>query len=266
MPEKNEIETLQLLIAAAQQPKIVSDGGAPFVFTPPGHQLISVESFLQLPTRKRGFPTFTRAQSFTEYVNEQKTADSRLYVTGPTQLQAILNHHGADKPGWKDHVAMFNLTQTPEWVLWKSKNMQAMSQRDFAQFIEDNRDDIAKPTGAELLDMIRTVRASQNLEITGEIDEKGDTKAQGFVVAMKTKTGTKQELELPSEFELRIAPYEGDASIIVKARLRLELCAPRLTLRYELVRVQQTERESLENIVASVADEIEMEAWYGSPS
>lgn len=267
MLDKNEAETIQSLLERAQNPIVAGPSARPVVILPPNHSVALLEHLLARPSRKTGSAIFTRAASFCEYVNEQRSEDARLYVTDPITLVAVLNHHACEssEAGWQDHRATLKLTKTQEWLTWNGSNLGRKNQRDFAQFIEDNSDDIVQPKGAELLDLVRTIKASQNLECTGDIDERGAQTGASFVLITKTKTGAKGELELPSEFILAIAPYEGCNKIPIKTKLRMEICSPRLTLWYELVKAQKAEKEALENIVAGVEKDTEMTAWYGTP-
>lgn len=267
MPQQEDIDVLRLLIEKSQQPIIPGISGKPFTLVPEGCRIEGIESYLRYPTRKTGTPIFTRADSFVAYVNDQKTPASRLYVVSPTSVRAILDHHvaGGDQAGWGQHVAVFSLTQTPEWTTWKGSNQKQMDQRTFAQFIDDNSEDISGMTGASLLELIRTLKASQKLEITGEVDEKNDVTGTSFTLAAVTKAGVKDGVELPGEFALAISPYEGGEKIGVRVRLRIEIKAPRFTLSYDLVKIQKVEREALEAIVAGVSKAVEMEAWFGTP-
>lgn len=267
MPQQEDIDVLRKLIERVQQPIIPGISGRPFTFVPEGSRIEGLESYLRYPTRKIGTPSFTRADSFTAYVNDHKTPASRLYVVSQAAVKVIIDHHVAsgDQAGWGQHVAHFSLTQTPEWTTWKTSNGKQMDQRTFAQFIDDNSEDIIGMDGASLLELIRTLKASQKLEITGEVDEKNDVTGTSFTLAAVTKAGVKDGVELPGEFALSVSPYEGGGKIAVRVRLRIEIKAPKFTLSYDLVKIQRVEREALEAIVAGVAKEVEMDAWFGTP-
>lgn len=269
---ENDIPALQALIERSQEPITWADGGDPFVVVRSDSKIEVLSKLLGRPSRKIGAPQFTNAASFIDYVNEQKIPETRLYVTCPTNIVAIINHHepspnqeSVGRAGWGDNRASLTLTQTPEWALWKSKDRSSMSQRDFAQFIEDNADDIAAPTGASLLELIRTIKTSQQLELTGEMDEKNDARATSFVLAAKTKAGAKQEVDLPGEFVLSLSPYEGGRLIGVRARLRVQISAPRFTLNYEILNMARIERAALKDIAEAVAAGVELSAWFGTP-
>lgn len=266
MPEENQLQTLQKLMERTELPSTPGPNGRPFIILPDKYQVACVEHLLANPARKTGLPQFQRQQSFCQYVNDQKTEASRLYVPTATSILVVFNHHGTNsQAGWGDHKATLTLTHTQEWKTWAQFNNSKRVQRDFAQFIEDNSEDVATPTGAELLELIRTIKTSTNLECTGEIDDKGDTASGGFIIQTKTKAGAKQELELPGEFLLMIAPYEGSAKLPVLARLRIEACPPKLSLWYELLKVQKIEKKALEDIVAAIEVAVDMTAWFGQP-
>jgi len=267
MPQQEDIDVLRSLIERIQNPITPGISGRPYIVIPDEHKLENIEPYLRYPTRKTGDATFSRADSFISYINEQKTQASRLYVVSETKLKAVLDHHvpGGDQAGWGQHLALFILTQTPEWKTWTASNLKKMTQRDFATFIDDNSEDIASPHGGELLELIRTIKTSQQLELGGEIDERNDAKSASFVLVGNTKAGAKEEVELPAEFTLAISPYEGGEKLPVRARLRLEIAAPKFFLHYDLVKIQKIEREALEGIVKTVADAVEMEPWFGTP-
>src|SRR3990172_7311494 len=155
MPEENELQTLTDLINRAQTVQVTGPGGKPMVIVPSACHVVDVEKYAAVPSRRTGNPQFTRAGSFCGYVNDQKGVQSRLYVASALMLVAVLDHHDfkGGGPGWGQHRATLNLTQSPEWKTWLGKNQCAMSQRDFAQFIEDNSEDIMVPSGAELLEL-----------------------------------------------------------------------------------------------------------------
>lgn len=258
------LEKIENLVDRASDPKQIA-GHRPFVVIPANHTVQALDKLLENPTRKVGNPAFIKSTAFCEYVNEQKEESSRLYVTSPTQVLCVIDHHAASAAGWGQHRVTFNLTKTREWLLWNANDKVQKGQREFAQFIEDNMDDVCKPSGGELLDLIRTVKASQNLDCSGEIDEKGDTKSASFVIQTRTKAGAKSELDLPQEFTLLISPYEGGEKLFVKARLRLKIQEPKLLIWFELVKVEAMEKSALEDIVDSISEKIGLSPWYGTP-
>ena len=190
MPQQEDIDVLRSLIERIQNPITPGISGRPYIVIPDEHKLENIEPYLRYPTRKTGDATFSRADSFISYINEQKTQASRLYVVSETKLKAVLDHHvpGGDQAGWGQHLALFILTQTPEWKTWTASNLKKMTQ-----------------------------------------------------------------------------PYEGGEKLPVRARLRLEIAAPKFFLHYDLVKIQKIEREALEGIVKTVADAVEMEPWFGTP-
>lgn len=265
MTNETEIKALQNLIQQAQQARTAGEKGEYFLALPNDYKIQSLEALLKFPSRKKACPVFTRSASFCSYVKDHASDVSRLYVTASTQLVCVLNHHAKDNPDWQDHRAVFNLTHTEEWKLWTTNSGQRKSQRDFAQFIEDNSTSIVLPKGAELLDLIRTIKASQNLECTGDIDERGEAAGASFVMNAKNKAGAKQEVELPTQFLVGLSPYEGCDPIEITARLRLEMSGTKFLLQYDLLRANVVQKQALDMIVSDVEGKTDMDAWYGTP-
>ena len=265
---EDTIRELRNLIEHLQTPQTIGNG-SPFLIVANDHSIKSVEDTLLHPTRKKGHPVFTRSLSFCEYVLEQKGGAARLYVPNQTSLIVVLDHHESAQetsyPGWGQHRATLNLTKSPEWLTWSGANGQKRSQRDFSQFIEDNADEIETPGGAELLDLVRSIRASQNLECTGAITDRGEQSVSGFVLETKTKAGAKGELELPGEIGILVSVYEGGTANTIQARLRFEIVNAKLMLWFELVRVQRFEQKALEAVVKSVEEATDLTAWFGTP-
>lgn len=262
MPE--DFDKIEELVQRAQA--VRSDGTAPFVLVPDGTKLESLERFMNAPLRKKGRPTFIRYESFCQYVLEQRTDDSRLYVTSPTQFMCVLDHSSRNTPGWAQHVAILNLTMSPEWQTWKDQNKVRKSQRDFAQFIDDNATEISTPSGADLLELVRTLKMSQTLEITGNVDEDLNQKGASFVLETKTKAGAKGAIELPPAIVLGMSVYEGGIPGTISAAFRFQIQAPNLFLWYELFRPDRFERTALDDLAGAISKELEMEPWYGVPT
>lgn len=267
MPEKEDIEALEAVLKRAQDVRTTKDG-KPYLVIAHNDVIRDVEHLLPSPSRKIGNPQFIRSASFNGYVNEQKTLNSRLYVTALTTLVAVLDHHTEDPQGpqWGQHRATLTLKESPEYVLWKKSDKVGMSQRAFAQFIEDNSAEVQSPTGAELLDLVRHIKASQSYDCTGDIEEKPGNAGGTFVLSTKTKAGAKSELELPGEFGLGLSVYEGGFVAPIVARLRFEVKGEgKLTLWYELQKIQRFEQSALETIVSDIEKQTSLKAWYGTP-
>lgn len=262
--EKTELQELKEMFSRAQEVNYLR-GGKPLLILNNDQSAKDLEYLLNSPTVIRGKYTFTRQSSFIDYVNEHKSVGTRVYVPSALSFLAVINHASHGDPQWNNHTAELQLKQTAEWVTWKGANQRSMNQRDFAQFIEDNMKDVVNPVGAALLDLLRTIKLTQTLEIGGEVNERGDLTSQMFDIKAKNSAGAKMDVELPGNFTIAIAPYEDGAVLTIDCRLRFKIDPPKMTFSYEIRHIDKIEREAVDKIAANIKQAVQLPVWYGNP-
>lgn len=89
-------------------------------------------------------------------------------------IKAYLDYHHADDPRWLNHTAKVAFKNSHQFDRWKKVNNQQMNQEQFALFLDEVINDIAIPTGAEVLSF------AENLEATS---------TQVFKAAVKLASG-----------------------------------------------------------------------------
>lgn len=243
------------------------DGGASTV------RVLDLEPWATHPERRTGAVEFDEPASFVLYVNEFKSADeTRFYASlAEPRALAVLND---DRPGevdpptgaWRDHVAALRLVRTPEWDRWLTNDGEMMTQVEFAEFLEINMRDVIEPDAATLIEIARAFtvssdvqfRSAQNLA-TGETQFAYDEQHQA-------SAGGTKKVEVPKEFTLDIAPFQGTPKIHVTARLRYRLRGGALSLGYMLDNPNDIEGAGFRSIVESVGDEIGLPVLYGRPA
>lgn len=263
------VDTLAALVAGQGQIRTVENAD-PFIVVPGGYSVHVIPGTKLNPVRKVAQRKFTEIDSFIGYVQEQKLPETRIYVTSQTEVVAVIDHHqpseeSESKAGYGEHVAKLTLTHTPEWKTWTAKNAQKFGQREFSVFIEDNLDDISRPSGGDMLDLVRTFRATQNAEFNGVIGEKQGNSQLGFTQTTKTQAGVKGELEIPEDFDLLVAPYEGSTAHTIKCRLRFEINNGRLQLWYEIVKMERFLKACLTSIQQHIETDLGHKLWSGTP-
>lgn len=116
--------------------------------------------FAERPDRRSGTSHHTRLPSFIDHVNRFKTGDSAVFakddMTAP-KITAVLDYHEpvnftdgegnttldtVTVPSFCAHRTVYDFPLSPEWQSWMKTNGKAMTQADFAAFIEDNIGDI----------------------------------------------------------------------------------------------------------------------------
>lgn len=259
--QDTEIADLVRILQTTQAPVTIEEGARPLIVL--NGQAVSVEQFLSAPVRKTGEPKFGRCESFTRYVNEHKTDDSRIYVLSNTSILAVLDHHGATA-AWGQHRAYYNTTASLEWKAWTEKNKSWMTQKDFCEFIEDNGKDIS--SRADMLELVRTLQVNSTVDYNGwEAESDGRTALQ-YTKTVKARAGEKGAVELPPVFTITIAAFDGGDILPIDAKLRFEIGDDRkLRLKYELQQVQRILNEHTARVVATVAKDTGIEPFFGTP-
>lgn len=116
--------------------------------------------FAAKPDRRKGVSHHTRLPSFIAHVNRFKTGDSAVFakddMTAP-KITAVLDYHEpvnitdedgnsildtAADPAFCVHRTVYDFPLSPEWKTWMASNGKAMTQTDFAAFLEDQIGDI----------------------------------------------------------------------------------------------------------------------------
>jgi uncharacterized protein YfdQ (DUF2303 family) len=227
------------------------------------HKIEDLEPFLAAPRRKRGQCEVYTAESFAHYINDHKSPAARIFAdVSPThpEIVGVLNAHDADGPGWHDHRVRLAFRETPEWVRWKAKNNQRMSQIEFAEFVEENLRDIREPAGADMLEVAQTLNAKRDVSFkqgtqiaNGQVNLEYNEKIEGTA-------GRSGNIQIPTQMVLGISPFEGTEpyKVIARFRWRIDPESRQLKVWYSL--------ERLPDIVAAVVrDSIKVIEGAGVP-
>jgi uncharacterized protein YfdQ (DUF2303 family) len=208
----------------------------PIAIVPPGHQLQSVEDFAKAPYRRRGKVTLHDAESFIAFVNRFEDDHSLVFADSKkVAFRAVLNYHESGpegNPRHSDWQAIFTLRLTEDWTRWIGMNKRAVSQVEFAQFLEDNLLNIAEPAGTDILSL------ATHLQVHKDVAFRSNVRLQDGMTQFlyEESDATRGEMRLPPMMILGIIPFDGSPSYRVEARLRYRVNEGRLTLWYDLVR------------------------------
>lgn len=268
MENKNEVETMLDTGAAIGTAQAVSDDCVPYAVVPDGYRLESLEHTLSAPTRKRGNIVLYDAKSFITYFNKHKsTANGKASAiygkTNPPAFLALMDDHG-DEPGWREHKATYQCPLSVEWQTWTSKNGVALSQANFAEFIEANLPDIVSPPGSDMLEISRNLEAKKKVSFAsgirlsnGQTELTYEEEIQG--------TAAKGKLSIPEIFALGIPVLENSERYKVEARLRYRINEGRLSMWYDLIRPHKVLEDAVMNVWKEIASQTGEEILNGDP-
>lgn len=257
------------LLAGPQVPLLDPSSRVPFVVLPAGCEVEDIEKFLPFPTRKRANVTVSQTGSFIEYAKKHGSLDECVIYAeidaeqSKCVLLAVMNDNAADAPQWRDHRCTFAPALSVEWKRWMSKNgpTKAMSQTDFATWLEDNQGDVrsvnGSPSGADILAMAQAFEANSDKRVKSHINlQNGGVRFE--YVEDETKD-TRTSMEVFRRFTLALPVFDGSTDAYpVEARLKYRDNGGKVTFWYELIRPDR----AFKTAVQSALDQIKAETGF----
>lgn len=242
----------------------IAENKEPFAMVPDGHTLQSLEQYLDTPVRINEITSFDAVNGFCDYIKKFKGENTVLFAS-ERKVTAIFDYHIKDLASWCKHRAIYKLQRTPEWSKWEDQNQRDMRQRGFLNFLEDVNHTIMQPSGAEILTLIRALRATVRSEQVQIVDEDG----QGTEVEFKRKAEVKaaNNVHLPREITVRLVPYL-DVQTYYDVQVRLDVSVDEesnsICFSYRIVQFDQVKRQAFEDTVRNIAETTKTEIFVGA--
>lgn len=233
-------------------------GGRPYRVRANG-DIELVEKLLDQPHWRRGDVQFYEALSFSRFVKRFRNGTTILFADAiARRFTAAIDYHPASEEQgtaqWDLFRAVLPLRHTPSWETWAKANGQAMDQATFAQFLEDNIPDIAEPSGATLVEIARTLEAKTDVQFESHI--RADNGAHRFQYIENVNGTAAGNVTIPQELTLVLQPFEGSKSYPVKARFRYRITSKKLTMWFDLVRLQDVLKAAFDDELLKISAEL----------
>lgn len=253
-------------------------------------KLIDVSHFLEAyrtrPERKAGIARALTLASFIDLVNRHKTADSVIFAdttwTKPS-FTAVIDYHqnaSAGDPAFGKHRIGYAFPLSEEWQAWVATNGKAMSQRDFAAFLEDRIADLSSPTdfernnlerdfGTTLATPAELIRLSRGLQVNVDAKVKRAVNLQtgeseiSFEETHKDADG--KPIKVPGLFVLSIAPFFMGDKVRVPVRLRYRVAGENIAWFYQIYRPDQSVTERVRTDLGLAEAGTALPAFEGTP-
>jgi uncharacterized protein YfdQ (DUF2303 family) len=227
------------------------------------------EAHLELPRRKRGTVQLRTADSLIQYAKVHDVGDGRSALFADRTLLRVVgvfNAANTDSPGWADHRAVLQLQTTPEWSAWMDRNGILGNQVEFAEHIEDRLTDIAEPPGADLLELAQTFEATTAAAFRSAHRLQDGQIQLRYEEQVDAKAGSSGQMQIPAEFSLVLAPFEGTDARPTKARLRYRVSSGQLRIGYILNRPDDILREAFDEVLDALGAHTGLQPYHGTLS
>ncbi|SFI35776.1 DUF2303 family protein [Albimonas pacifica] len=256
-----ENDTRTLIDAAAEHvpqarlEEIALPDGALAVVTPAGAtvRFEDLEKFRAAPRRVRAEVRHETPASFCAYVKaySDKARTRVLASLENREIVAHLDWHSAGEGGasWATHRAVWPAALTPAFEAWHSVHDKPMTQREFAEFLQDRCFDALAPSAADLMEV------AQNFEVIRDVK---------FRQAINLSTGERQfqfteddqtrgAVTCPKLIRLRTGVFWGCDPVEWAARLAYNMLDGKLTFRVQIVRLDELLDAEFERLVDAIA-------------
>lgn len=239
--------------------------GGKAVLVPEGYDVQRLAPAYEQPAFISARPVFDRRESFQDYVNDFKGANTRVLASiSGGQMAALIDYHGkADGAQPVQHVATLKLQRSPEWNRWMGINDRAMEQIDFANFIEENIDDIVAPAGADLLEMVENFSENRTVAFQSKVKRSNGSVVMSFRDEEDPKAG-EGRVKIPEVMTLSLAIYDGEAKQRVDAFVRHKVDNGKLRLTVKLMKTQEHSQAAFQKICLDVSASTSIVVGHGS--
>lgn len=263
------------------------------LLVPNGMKAESIKRFLdenkKKPDRRVGQSYVDRLQSFIDITNRFKSERSAIFARGSVDtnsieahLLTVFNYHpeGPDNvdADYGDHRAIYEFPISSDFAIWLENNKRAMSQVDFAAFLEEHIAEIRvaddndraiidglKPKFAEPLEMLEL---SRDLEIYSSEAYKSKNRLSSGETEIKFSAehvdGSGKPVKVPDFFVINVPLFEGGDYERIIVRLRYRLQGGSVMWFYDMYRVDQVFRSAFEGAAQAAFDETDVPVYYGS--
>lgn len=220
-------------------------------------------------------PNLKDVASFTAYVNQFKGNATQIFAD-PTsdKLTAVLDYHTPGKADRTTHRAVLDLQFSQEWAAWTGISGKQVEQKQFAEFVEENQLYILEPDGATVLEMVRNLKVTTNVEFASKVDLKSGRIQLTYNELEDSKTSAKGEvMSLPDHFYLGLGVYEGEPRtdkvegrpITVLLRTRFPE-KTKLAFIAKLMDQPAIKKAAFSAVCQRVANDVGIKVLWGSPS
>lgn len=229
---------------------------------PDSVRLVPAEIYELEPAAARGRIDIESTESLVAYLATYQTLGSVCFASRKKgEIAAVIDWHNAGTdvtvpvPQWGDHVAAMKLKHTEAWVAWTGISGRRLAQKEFAEFLEENLDVIAKPTAAEMLTIATTLEGKKSVNFKNGIRlQNGDNSLQW---EENTEAKTAGDIKIPAEIVLNIPVYRGaeaETTVELRALFRYSIDGGKLSFTVKLLGVDQVADLAFTGIVASLRE------------
>ncbi|NYD39944.1 DUF2303 family protein [Nocardioides panaciterrulae] len=206
------------------------------------------------PRRKTGEYRVHDAESFVAYLAKHADADTEVWADAvAAKITGVLDANTTvDGPRHEEHRVIYGVLLTEAWKTWAKYDGHLPDQQVFAELIEERATDVVTPSGADMLEIAQTFKATIGVNVESSKRLSDGQRQFEYRETVDAKAGKAGRMEIPETFVLGLRPFEGADAFKVTARLRYRLADGALRIGYKLDRPEDVLREAFLSVVQKV--------------
>jgi len=161
-------------------------------------------------------------------------------------------------------VVTWQLTTPPEAKAWLDIDGKALTQVQFAEFLEDNAGAIVSPDQADVVEVARTLQAKKDVQWKSGQRLQDGTVDLVFNETIQAKAGERGDLSVPETLVLRFPLWEGCEPEDFKARLRYRINDGQLVFVVRFLGLDGRKRAILKDLAGAVEHRTELTVFLGT--
>lgn len=181
------------------------------------------------------------------------------------RLVAVVDFGTDFKPTRDEHLIDFAPRPDPEWQAWANLHGKWIDQVAFADFIEEHLDSVIEPDGADLLDIVQTIKGHRGIQFkTGFRLQDGQTKI-AYDETLSTHGGS-GEMTIPNTLTIRTPIFREEDTVEFKAYLRYRIGdAGQITFMVKIQKQDDIVPAAFDLIVGKVDSGVSFPLYAGTP-
>jgi uncharacterized protein YfdQ (DUF2303 family) len=264
---RTEADSIAEVARLAVEPHELQPGSIYAVPTATGVETIDLDQdkYRPIPRRKTGTVQVEDLGSFLAYWKKHADDGSEIYVNVARHtITAVLDASTISQPRWGEHRAVLALKTTDRWNDWTRYDRKDLTQREFAEFIEDHLDDIREPDAATMLEIASTFQAQSKVRFTSNVRLSTGQRTLSWEETTSAQAGEGGKLTVPTEFKITVAPFDFSEVYGITARFRYRMNGGELIVQYLLNDPAAVIRDAVLDVVTQIERALSPEWTEGS--
>lgn len=245
------------------------------------------DEYRETPRLRKGTARLGDLDSLIAHINRFKDDDSVVFANpdrASPSITAVLDYHCAGEDGlprFGAHRSHYAFPVSDEWKAWTAASGLAMSQGDFAEFIESHIVDVVEysesgsaamfaekcgiifATPAQILELSRGLSVNVEGKLATTVNLQNGVKQIQFTEQHTGENGA--PLKVPGAFLIGIPVFRAEARYQVCVRLRYRKQGPSLIWIMELWRHEEVFDAAIKDACAKVQSATELPLLVGTP-